>query len=336
MSDSDVLQSALNFLGLQPKQLTSLLAKEGTHSRSTTLRWLSGEIRVPVSIKLWLKQRVLEAIPRAQKPAKPKIVVISGHNGGVGTSPFAVTLAHFLTDFGLRSKVYHVKRFPKDTLWSKPSRLSVPIPRDRQQSEYGYLPELQKILYRAGSGEMDLDCLVIDLPRGVEDTEHGNAIFQAADAGIVLARCKHLTHGWDQPPWQLERMLAAGIPAKVLIKFEMTTLSQLNRLSVEDDRSDPKWFNGNFFEHFLIDNCAGAESIDPTTLFKLMDPPFYERSGLLMQACQKVTTETLTMLGLAYVEELLCVTSSNDLPTLETIMEELTPNWVEPMTSSNK
>jgi hypothetical protein len=337
MSDADVLRSALMFLGWQPSQLNSLLEQEGSHSRSTTHRWLKGETPIPASVKLLLKYKILETLPRAQKPSKTKIIAVGGHNGGVGTSPFALTLAQYFDDFGLRSKVYHSGRSTQDTLWSEQSWLSVFSleTKNKKQSENAYLAELQEILSKAGSGELDLDCLVIDINRGFPDSEHTNAVLQTADAGIVLARSQHIAVGWDKPSYLLTLMQERAIPAKMLIKFEMSTLSEMSALSLGRDPSAVEWRENNYFDHVLIDNCAGGDHLFPADLHKLLDQPMHERKGLLMEACKAVALQTLEMLGLAYLDDLMCIESNNSLPKLEVIMEELTADQSGLVAASN-
>jgi hypothetical protein len=126
-----------------------------------------------------------------------------------------------------------------------------------------------------------------------------------------------------------------GIPAKTLIKFEMNRLWDLSKISLRDDPSSEKWREANYFDHVLIDNCAAGDFLYPADLHKMLDQPMHERSGLLMEACHEVALETLNMLGLAYIDDLMCIKENDPLPKLEIIMEELTADRVGLVAASN-
>lgn len=191
MTDAEVLRAALSFLGWKPSDLTELLQLEGTHSRSTTHRWLSGTAPVPPHLKLLLKQHIMAALPCAQKPAKTKVIMVCGTDGGVGVSPFAVTLAHLLSEFGLRTNCYHAGRDPIDVRWSIGVSLFRTAPKGVKQKQEDYLSELNVLLAEAGRGTLGLDCLIVDVSRRLEKMEHYKNTIFAADAAIVLTR------GWD-------------------------------------------------------------------------------------------------------------------------------------------
>lgn len=321
MTDADLLRAALTFLGWSPSDLTNLLQLEGTHSRSTTHRWLSGSAPVPPHLKLLLKHHVIAALPCSQKPAKTKVIMVCGTDGGVGVSPFAVTLTHLLSEFGLRTDCYHAGRDPIDVRWSPGVSLYRPAPRGRNQQQEHYLAELNELLALAGRGALDLDCLIIDVSRRLENKEHYDNTIFAADAAIVLTR------DWD--PFRMrvfDRIKASGTPVKALVKLHGADLHELRALLDMPSDTDFQQLKATFFEPILIDSRMRDDIDDLAHLKAELRTPPIARISPLMRACSEVAHETLRMLGLEFIETVEADPNDDRPLTLEVVIGQVCTN----------
>ena len=321
MTDAEILKAALTFLGWSPSDLTNLLQLEGTHSRSTTHRWLSGDTPVPPHLKLLLKHHVLEALPCSQKPAKTKVIMVCGTDGGVGVSPFAVTLAHLLSEFGLRTACYHAGRDPIDMRWNLGASLYWLAPRERKQQQEHYLPELNEILADAGRGALDLDCLIIDVSRRLENKEHYDNTIFAADAAIVLTR--------DWKPFRMrvfDKIKATGTPVKALVKLNRADLYEMKALIDMPSETDFNHLKSTFFVPTLIDSRLRNDIDDVAHLHQELCTSPAARNSPLMQASSEVAHETLRMLGLEFIETVEAYPNDDGPLTLEMVIKQVCTN----------
>ena len=318
MTDAEILRAALSFLGWKPSDLTRLLQLEGTHDRSTTHRWLSGATPVPSQLKLLLKQHVLDTLPSAQKPSKTKMIMVCGTDGGVGVSPFAVTLAHLLCEFGLRADCYHAGRDPIDVRWSLRSSLFRKPSGGRSSKQENYLSELNVLLSDAGRGVLDLDCLVIDVSRRLENTEHYSNTIYAADAAIVLTR------DWDSLRMRIfDKIKATGTPVKALVKLHGGSLYELSTIMQMPSDTNIDEVGSTFFKAILIDSRLRADVDDYSHHQTELRTPPEQRISPLMLACTEVVLETLEMLKLKFIESIEVGLNEHRPLTLEAVIRQV-------------
>lgn len=320
MNDAAMLQTAMTFLELDKKELEQMFRVEGAISRSTIHRWLSGEVSVPAALKLLLKERILAKIPCAQKPEKTMIIMVCGNGGGIGSSPFAVTLAQFLHDFGLKSACYHAGRDPIDENWSviPDLWLTEKFQIEKPSKDKAYLRELNKILAEVGAGQRGLDCLVIDVPRRLERMEHYENVMCRADAAITLVR------SWSPDELRTHNRIAAtGTAVKTLVNIKCAWMTPFKDIDLGEKPMSQDELKKTYFDGFLIDSrLSGRVGQFEHLRYELTLPP-EERISPLMRQCEEVTMELLEMLGLRYIESSYEAWRNCQLPSLAELLQEI-------------